>query len=87
MISPHDKVSLRAMLERILAKSEKKHREQIIGFVMGVLEFFSQETKCSDCVNFSAGLCKLCIPPEKIPTDILPVGCQQWKFDKDSIPF
>lgn len=87
MISPHDKISLGVTLERILAKSEKKHREQIIGFVLGILEFFPQETKCADCVSFSAGLCKLCIPPEKIPADILPVGCPEWKFDKSSIPF
>ncbi len=85
MISPHDKASLKTMLERMLIKSQKEHKEQIIGFVMGILEFFPQETKCQDCRSFDAGRCKKW--NDVIPQEFTKDGCEHWKFDPNSPPF
>lgn len=85
MISPHDKVSLRAMLERILAKSTKQDKERIIGFVMGILEFFPQETKCQDCRSFDMGKCKKW--NDTIPPEFQKDGCEHWLFNESSPPF
>lgn len=45
------------------------------------------EKKCADCVSFDNGLCRLCKPPERIPEDVLPVGCPEWRFDESKPPF
>ncbi len=50
-----------------------------------LIEKMPTTTKCTDCRNYSCGSCQLA--DEIIPQDVLPVGCEQWEFDPNSIPF
>lgn len=53
--------------------------------LMRLIEKLPTTTKCTDCINYDCGACKLA--DEMIPKDVLPVGCEQWEFSPDSIPF
>lgn len=85
MISPHDKVSLHAMLERMLNKSEKEDRKRLMGFIMEIIEFFPQETKCQDCIFLDGKRCKKW--NDDVPQEFMAQGCEHFKFDPESPPF
>lgn len=49
------------------------------------VEGVSVETKCADCQFHQQGFCKMW--NDRIPTEILSVGCKEWVFDENSPPF
>jgi hypothetical protein len=50
------------------------------------LEQQPTETPCTACHFYAHGICRQA-DNEKIPADILPKGCAEWKFDETSMPF
>jgi hypothetical protein len=65
------------------------HEKQVlVGLLNHLTAWIAQvptTTKCTDCRNYDCGFCQLAA--EKIPDDVLTVGCEQWEFDPNSIPF
>lgn len=53
--------------------------------LLRLVEKMPTTTPCNACVNYDCGYCK--IPKEKIPDDIINVGCEDWQFAPNSPPF
>lgn len=62
MLTPHEKMTLIALLEKM-----------------------QTTTPCNACIHYDAGFCR--DANQAIPDDIKDVGCEDWKFDHNSIPF
>jgi len=53
--------------------------------LIALLEKMPTTTPCNVCIHYDAGLCR--DAGQKIPDDIKDIGCEDWKFDKASVPF
>ena len=55
--------------------------------LLRMLDKVPTTTPCTACENYRAGYCGLDESAGKIPLDIQAIGCGEWKFAPDSIPF
>lgn len=53
--------------------------------LIAMLELMPTTTPCSACVYFDNGMCR--DAQQMIPDDVLPEGCDDFKFDENSPPF